>query len=122
MKTVRLSVLTVVALTMAATLFLVGCEESTTDPGIVISPSSISVTNNWMITFVASPAGGTNSAVLLNLPLEWNMSDPRLGYFQDAAGLSAIYITRPGWAGPNTITVRDQAGREGVASISQWVE
>jgi hypothetical protein len=126
MKTVRLSVLVAVALTMAATLLWVGCEESTTDMTIAVSPASIGVTNNHVITFVASlPGATTNSngtAEQLDFPLEWNLSNWNLGTILEAKGDSAIYMTTPGRAGPNVITVTDQAGREGSAAIAQSVE
>ena len=127
MKTVRLSMMmTATALTMTAMLLWVGCEESTTDMTIAVSPASIGVTNNHVITFVASlPGATTNSngtAEQLDFPLEWNLSDGSLGSILETRGNTAIYATTPGRAGPNVITVTDQAGREGAAAIAQSVE
>ena len=126
MKSVRLSVVTVAAVAMTAMLLWVGCEKSTTDMTIAVSPASIGVTNNYVITFVASlPGATTNSsgaAEQLDFPLEWNLSNWNLGTILEARGDSAIYMTTPGRAGPNVITVTDQAGREGSAAIAQSVE
>ncbi len=122
MKTVRLSILSTAALMMTAMLLWVGCEESTTDMTINVSPASVGVTNNYVITFVASMPDSTNTSAELDYPLEWNLSDWTLGSIIESKGDTAIYATTPGRAGANVITVRDQAGREGAAGIAQSVE
>ena len=130
MRIARLSVVASAAIMMAAMMLWVGCEESTTDMTIAVSPASIGVTNSatsgFVITFVASLPGATtnnNGTVeTLNFPLEWNLSDWSLGSILETRGSSAIYATTPGRAGPNVITVTDQAGREGQAAIAQSVE
>jgi len=126
---VRLSVVMAASVMMAAMMLWVGCEESTTDMTIAISPASIGVTNSTVsasvITFVASiPGAATNNATgdSLNFPLEWNLSDWSLGAIIETRGSSAIYVTAVGRAGANVITVSDQAGREGQAAIAQSVE
>lgn len=130
MRIARLSVVGAAATMIAAMMLWVGCEESTSDMTIAVSPSSIGVTNSAasasVITFVASlPGATTNSsgaAETLDFPLEWNLSDWSLGGIMETRGSSAIYVTTLGRAGANVITVRDQAGREGQAAIAQSIE
>jgi hypothetical protein len=54
----------------------------------------------------------------LALPLEWSVSDPNLGSIREATGDRAVYV-RTSALGMNVITVKDQYGAEGVATVNQ---
>lgn len=117
MKAIRVGVSVTVGLMAAAMLLWVGCEESTTDISITVSPASADLTNGEVITFTAS-LPTTNSTRQIYYPLEWQMSNTGLGVFTATTGDTAIYVAAA-VAGVNTITVRDQAGSEGAASVVQ---
>ena len=56
------------------------------------------------------------------LPLEWSVANPALGRIMAVGGYSAVYESY-GPRGQNYVSVRDQAGREGIAAIEQrWHE
>jgi hypothetical protein len=95
---------------------LCGCESSTTNAGINVTPASVSRTtaDSGLVQFTASSAGGTNST--LYLPLEWKVSDPGLGHMVEAHGYDAVYESN-GKPGNNIITVTDQGTSEGVAVV-----
>jgi|GEM_PF-2903987 hypothetical protein len=63
-------------------------------------------------------ASSTNLADRLFLPLEWSVSNPGLGQILASGGYSAVYRS-VGGEGVNVVIVRDQAGREGIASVTQ---
>ena len=97
---------------LAAIHLLTGCESSTTDANITVSPSSETRTagSDSHILFTAS--GSTN----LYLPLEWSVSNESLGHIVESRGDEAVYEST-GTPGDNIITVRDQGVSEGVAVV-----
>jgi hypothetical protein len=118
MKKVRILMLAVFVMIVAAMGLWVGCEESPTEVSIEVNPPLATTTNWYVQTFVASLPGGTGSTRRLYYPLEWSLSDPSLGRFRSTAGDTAVYETM-NWPGVQTITVRDQAGSEGTAGVAQ---
>ena len=110
-KTSALLVLLVIA-GLAAIHLLAGCESSTTNASITVSPSSEARTagSDSLILFTAT--GSTN----LYLPLEWSVSNESLGRIVESSGNSAVYESN-GTPGNNVITVRDQGVAEGVAVV-----
>jgi hypothetical protein len=120
MKTIHVGASVAILALVSSMIMWVGCEKSTTDVSINITPQSETV-SNWpvVVTFTASLPGSTdtNSSRSLFHPLEWQISDPGLGRILRTAGDSAVYEAIAG-PGVNTITVRDQAGYEGVAAIN----
>jgi hypothetical protein len=109
-STVALSVV------IGAALFLVGCDDKgtvalTVEPAFVDLSSSSS---NVIQTFTV-----TEGLRDLSLPLAWEVSNPELGTIAGAGGDSASYVRTSGAHGDNSITVRDQYGAEGVATVRQ---
>jgi hypothetical protein len=105
----------VLALLLAAYV-LCGCESSTTDAGINVTPAeeTRSTGDSQLVLFTASAAGGTNQ--VLYLPLEWKVSDEGLGHMVESHGYQAVYQSN-GKPGNNIITVEDQGTSEGVAVV-----
>jgi hypothetical protein len=100
---------------LLAAFLVTGCENvQTTDNNIIeVSPTSLAVTGRYIVVY--SVSAGSNS---LYMPLQWSVSDPRLGTVTQSGALSALYQPND-LAGVNTITVRDQAEAVGFASIDQ---
>jgi len=94
---------------------MVGCESTqSTDNVIMISPASVTVTNDWAtLPFTASMTSSNSS---LALPLVWSVSDPARGTIRASGGVTAIYEGKS-LAGNNTITVRDQGDNSGIAVV-----
>jgi hypothetical protein len=123
MKTIHVGASVAILALVSSMMMWVGCEESATEVTINITPPSTTVSNWSVVTFVASlpGSGDTNSTRKLFYPLEWQLSNPGLGRFLQTAGDSAVYEAIAG-PGVNTITVRDQGGSEGVASVAHSVD
>ncbi len=122
MKTMHVGASVAVLALVSSMIMWVGCEESSTEVTINITPPGATVSNWSVVTFVASlPNASTNDSRKLFYPLEWQLSNPGLGRFLETAGDSAVYEAIAG-PGVNTITVRDQAGSEGVASVAHSVD
>ena len=118
MKYLHVGIIAAGACLVSTMLLWVGCEDSPTDNTITVSPASVSVTNNYVITFTAA-LPGSNATRRLYFPLEWSVSNPALGQVLSSTGNTAIYGAVAGQSGANVITVRDQAGSEGSAAIAQ---
>lgn len=124
-------VLSVAAIAVAVGC-LIGCETTDEwDTSLTVTPSSRTLqTYPSSVTFVVSGgtgsvgATGTTSEVTsatlgaLSLPLTWSVSNPTLGGIVTSGGNQAIY-TRARRDGINIITVRDQYGAEGYATVNQ---
>ena len=97
-----------------------GCETAGGTSALNINPSSASLSNHTeIVTFtVGTSSSNSNTISDATLPLAWSVSDPNLGNIRGAAGYTAIYVPTGG-SGVNIITVRDQTGAEGVASVQQ---
>lgn len=116
MKTIASMSAVVVIAAFSLALFLSGCENGGT-VALTVSPS-----------FVDLSAGGSNSIQTftvtdglrdLSLPLMWSVSDPTVGYIAGSGGDSASYARTSVSNRDNSITVRDQYGAEGVATVRQ---
>ncbi len=99
-------------------LFATGCEKTTTRAVIEVSPDAAAVDIRGAVTFTASIPEAERETRQLYYPLEWQVSNPGLGSVRQTAGDTAVYVAGDS-EGVNTITVRDQAGAEGVAAITQ---
>ena len=128
-----LSALSMIAL--GGLLLLTGCE-TTDDTGaaLTVTPSAPTLSGSTgTVRFevgggqtTPTPTNATNSVISstaaadvdLSLPLVWSVSQPALGRITWSSGRSAIY-TRSGGAGVNIVTVRNQYGAEGIATVTQ---
>jgi hypothetical protein len=134
MKFVRLlALLLPVLFAVAATvgvLSFTGCEEADDVSALTIEPafvdlSKVAVTNqtNFTLTFSVAEKDLRD----LSLPLRWAVTDSSLGTIAVQSGRSAAYVVRwldpddeNGWVhGVNAITVVDQYGARGTATILQ---
>ncbi len=131
--------------TMSAGLAMVGLlglaagcgEDAETDTALAVTPASSTVYADGATVFLTAydPDQGVyemrakvsldsdvpetsnlNSHILL--PLEWSVVNPAMGRIMASAGYSAVYESY-GPRGQNYILVRDQGGREGIASVEQ---
>lgn len=116
--------LLLVASVAVAAVLLVGCETGGASASLTVDPSSVDLTGaaTNSATFTFTVVASTNDTVTglrpLSLPLTWTVSDPSLGSIVTSAGLSAGYVPTS-LSGVNVITVRDQYGAEGVATVAQ---
>ena len=95
-----------------------GCEKTTTGIVIVLTPPDADIDVSSAVTFTASIPAADSATRTLYYPLEWSVSKTGLGTIQQSAGNTAVYVAGK-TEGVNTVTVRDQMGAEGVASVSQ---
>jgi hypothetical protein len=124
------------AVAAAVLIAYVGCE-ATDDAGgsLSINPSSVTLLNaSDRQIFTVGGSGistGTNTTTTttgtgtaagglqtLSLPLAWVVSNSRLGYILSSSGQQAVYV-RTSATGVNTVTVRDQYGAQGYATVTQ---
>ncbi len=102
--------------------FLSGCETGGDTTGLTVTPSAYNTTNkSEAVTFTV--AADTNTATEsglreLSLPLEWRVSNPLLGFISAQSGYSCTYV-RNRANGIQTISVTDQYGAEGHATVDQ---
>lgn len=122
MKKSLVSSLVVAAAACCVAGFFCGCETGSGTDFLNVSPSSVNTSNkSEVITFTV--AASTNDATesglkTLSLPLTWSVSNPLLGYISESSGYSASYV-RNRANGINTISVKDQYGAEGHATVDQ---
>lgn len=110
---------------VAATVFWLGCEGTSTHAAITVTPSEVEYTGSMAVAvmFIAekTPLPGeelsSNRWDRLYLPLEWSVKDSSLGGIIAASGYSAEYAGT-GRTGLQVVTVRDQAGNEGIAVVN----
>ena len=146
MKTKRLKAIEAGLVVAALLGFAAGCgEDAETDTALAVSPASSTVYADGATVFLTvydpdenvygadaaarakasldSDVAETNGvASHILLPLEWSVANPALGRIMASGGYSAVYESY-GPRGQNYVTVRDQAGREGIAAIEQrWHE
>jgi len=127
------SVFRLVSLVSAAVVVavLAGCETSDEwDTSLTVSPSAVtSQTYPETVTFTVSglstpPTTNATSELMnaelgtLSMPLTWAVSNPLLGGITTSSGNQAVY-TRTRRTGINTITVQDQYGAQGIATVTQ---
>ncbi|MEI6971114.1 MAG: Ig-like domain-containing protein [bacterium] len=95
-------------------VFASGCGAvDTPDTVITITPASTSVAAKETKVFTACAA---DSNVVLNLPLEWTISDSSLGTIIATDGLTAFYKAGTG-TGNNILRVYDQGDASGMALV-----
>jgi hypothetical protein len=125
----KMALLSIIAMWAAAVVvgaLIAGCETGgdtvalTVVPNFVDLSSTVStnstVTNAITQTFTVD----TNGLRKLSLPLEWSVSDTNLGIIGASGGYSASYVrTSVSNHGDNAITVQDQYGAKGVATVRQ---
>jgi hypothetical protein len=126
--------LTLIAAAAFSVVYLAGCETTDEwDTSLTVSPSSVtSQTYPESVTLTVGgatiPTGTNTTAEVMNatlgtlsLPLTWSVSRPTLGTIASASGNQAIYL-RTRATGINIITVRDQTGAEGMATVNQQAQ
>ncbi len=111
----------VVAVILALTV--PGCDDVDVGRALVITPGTSTIEGqDATVLLTAEPAEDSVTSSNLNsaiyLPLEWSVSDGRLGRIESSGGYGAVY-TSTGIVGQNSIQVRDQSGAEGVAVVNQ---
>ena len=91
-----------------------GCEDRDTDKNISVTPQSTDLigTGDTVVLVAADPVSD------IVMPLVWTVSNPSLGGIMSSSGDSAVYESN-GTRGQNSITVRDDSEREGVAVVEQ---
>ncbi len=85
---------------------------------LIVTPDHAVIGPNESLTLTASLPDGADEDVVLHYPLEWSVEHPALGSIRRASGHSAVYESTL-WSGVNVVTVRDQAGAEGLATVEQ---
>ena len=116
MKTISWMSAVVVIVACSLALFVSGCENQGT-VALTVSPSFVDLSagsSNATQTFTV-----TEGLRDLSLPLMWSVSDPTAGYIAGSGGNSASYVQTSVSNRDNSITVRDQYGAEGVATVRQ---
>ena len=94
--------------------FTSGCESGSGGRSLEVEPRNATIGPN-ISSFKLGVVSGVRD---LSLPLEWSAANAQLGSIAGSSGYTAVY-TSTGRSGVNTITVRDQYGVEGVASVEQ---
>lgn len=118
MLRIPFSLVVVLWLCMSAVVLLTqsGCEEVSGLDGLEVDTSTARLTDDTYSVVLSVVGGVTNSTSAL--PLEWYVSDSRLGEIVAQSGITAVY-RRSAAHGVNTVTVRDQFGNEGYVAIDQ---
>lgn len=107
-----------IGLASVATALLIlggGCEDVASDSSLTVTPNNATLTGVQSVALTASHPDGTTT---LLTPLVWSVNNDTLGSIIRTAGASAVYQSN-GNVGQNVVTVRDPAGREGLAVINQ---
>ncbi|MBT3191635.1 MAG: hypothetical protein HN341_03685 [Verrucomicrobia bacterium] len=100
---------------VVAAMVQVGCEEASGLNGLTITPSRVTLSTNTSVQTFSVTGGITNQ---LALPLAWGVSSAALGSISASSSSNALY-SRTAANGENTVTVRDQYGNEGYATVTQ---
>lgn len=110
----------VMAGALAAMMLASGCEKTTIRKALDVTttPADAKIDVRGSVTLKAAIPEAESEIRIIFYPLEWTVSDSSLGTVREAAGDSAVYVASD-IEGVNTVTVRDQTGSEGVASIIQ---
>lgn len=127
MKTTRLTRLYkigLIILLLTVWIVIIGCEtrDEVSSEVLSIKPSEVvlSGSSNTVTFAVDTMVRDYNgiSVRSVNLPLRWEVSNTALGDIVAHQGYNAVYA-RTSQTGVNVITVRDNSGAEGVATVSQ---
>lgn len=108
---------------VVACVFCAGCENTETGMTLTVTPATSVINTNGVVLLKAGLPENTssNETRQIYFPLSWSVSNSKIGFLRDMAGDSAVYEGRNA-KGVNTVTVRDQAGAEGIAVITQEEE
>lgn len=96
----------------------VGCEKTSTSQTLAVTPPASEIDLRAAVVLTAAIPAAESETRRIYYPLEWTVSDGALGSLRDAAADTAVYVASDS-EGVNTVTVRDQAGAEGIASVVQ---
>lgn len=109
------------AVILSSLVMILGCEPSDSEVRgeLEVSPdfSMLSESSPSVLLSVESVGEGVDGIVY---PLEWSVVDPAAGRIVGRSARKAVYVHQSSSVGTNTIIVRDQLGREGIASVT-WV-
>ncbi len=110
-----------IPLFMLTACLLAGCEPSDDEVRgeLDVSPSSTSLegeTKSVILTADVSTGGATTPEVIV-YPLNWSVDAADVGEITSQSADKAVYTHVSTNAGSNVITVRDQLGREGLATV-----
>ena len=118
----------VVILAIVAVGSFVGCETVEGGAALLVTPAAVTFTGSNSAETVTFTVGGlatdTNGTVglvgagELSVPLTWTVSHPSLGNITTTAGNQAVYVSSGG-EGVNVVTVEDQYGAQGLATVTQ---
>lgn len=114
---------TLCAAMLGGMILMGACDDSITGSVITVTPPSSDLTGPGSVHLTAAlpedtRGTQTNRTDDLFLPLEWSVNNPNLGRIAPSGGHSAVYVSN-GRAGQNVVFVKDQSGREGLASVNQ---
>lgn len=128
MNKTYLSVAVALVAVAVASFSFVGCETTDGTGGLTVTPSTVTLADVGLsqLFTVGGTTTGTNGVSAsgdgglrnLSIPLKWTVSDANLGYIQSSSGDDAVYV-RTRRNGVNVITVQDQYGAEGLATVTQ---
>lgn len=134
----RNNLVLILVFSVMASMTWTGCESAGGKEGIEISPGVVTLSlgggtesTTWPSTdgstAVTNGSTNNNANVVvftahveseLRLPLKWSVSNPGLGRILNSSGTKATYVRTSG-NGDNLVTVKDQAGNEGTALVTQ---
>jgi hypothetical protein len=128
MKKVMITVCCMV-LGVIAIVSFIGCETIDGGGALTVSPAAVTMGDSNGVKTVTFTVGGTttdtngNTVVVggvgeLSVPMTWAVTQPTLGHISTVAGNQAVYISSGG-KGVNVVTVKDQYGAQGVATVTQ---
>ncbi len=98
----------------------VGCEKTSNSPTLAVTPTASEIDVRAAVVLTAAIPEAESETRRIFYPLEWTVGNAALGSLRETAGDTAVYVAGNN-EGVNTVTVRDQAGAEGVASITQAI-
>lgn len=106
-------------------LLMAGCDLSDDDTvldQLPVDPPS-AILSGWpasvILTADVSTGGNTGTVDMVIYPLEWEVSDPSIGRIAARSANQAVYVQQARRSSLNVITVKDQMGRRGVATV-EW--
>ncbi len=128
MKKIMMAVFGIILGVVAIGSFI-GCETIEGGEALSVSPSVVTLGESNGVRSVTFTVGGTSTDTNglttiiggvgeLSVPLTWSVSQPTLGHITTTAGNQAVYISSGG-KGVNVISVEDQYGAQGLATVTQ---
>jgi len=108
------------ALLLIPLMLLSGCEPGDDEVRgeIPVTPASTTLSGDEKtVILTADLSVGDADPEPIVYPLEWSVSDPAMGRIVAQSGNKASYTHTSQGTGANTIVVRDQMAREGLATV-----